>query len=498
MRLLIVFLIFQTAISIKSIYAQSTTFSLLFDSPARECPIDVFEDENGNIHVLWIYYDYNSFNEADYKDNRQLIVLSCFDNLGNVLHEKRFDEDLSFEKILPVSDSSFIGVGTYDLSGEQMLLVCEIGFDGELIWKKEYDNNAKSGIEIKEMIHTSKNTYVVAGNLWENDDIDMFLCEFSSMGELMKFRHFELPKSEFVYSIEENFNSEGYFVSAFGITHDTLSLFSELVMLDFNNEFEVKNIVEFEIMYGKTKILTDSTYLAVGEGHESSYTDYTCLRNDIYNNQHERISRTVSGVFREYDMPAMQSCIGSNDTILYVAGATSKSKFYGNFPESNAVSKIIIEKKSLLNPETIYWQKFYGEEDVFYLAQNTLATSDGGVFVTATRFVNDGSNDTDMYLLKVDSNGNLFPNSNEEQPAITARETMVYPNPGYGELSVRKAAQHKQLKFCLYNAAGILVIEQWLQNNVTSFNTESLPAGTYFYKITGENNFQESGKWIKL
>jgi len=41
-------------------------------------------------------------------------------------------------------------------------------------------------------------------------------------------------------------------------------------------------------------------------------------------------------------------------------------------------------------------------------------------------------------------------------------------------------------------------MNETLLNNVTNFNTEKLPSGTYFYKITGKNNFNESGTWVKL
>ena len=99
----------------------------------------------------------------------------------------------------------------------------------------------------------------------------------------------------------------------------------------------------------------------------------------------------------------------------------------------------------------------------------------------------------DIYIVKVDSNGLVT--WSQEIP-VNSLSTMVYPNPGTGQLNIKTSINN--VDFELINLNGQVVIRKRLDENQSDINTEILKSGIYFYRlIDKKNKTVETGKWIK-
>jgi hypothetical protein len=71
----------------------------------------------------------------------------------------------------------------------------------------------------------------------------------------------------------------------------------------------------------------------------------------------------------------------------------------------------------------------------------------------------------------------------------------LYPNPSYGKIHIA-LKNYSSLQFTLCNLYGEKVFEQALILKISSPDLTALPAGCYFYFITGENEKASSGKIV--
>jgi len=74
----------------------------------------------------------------------------------------------------------------------------------------------------------------------------------------------------------------------------------------------------------------------------------------------------------------------------------------------------------------------------------------------------------------------------------------IYPNPfnSYVNVSVNNFAQIKNCKLTIYNILGKALISTTLTKEITTFETNNLPAGIYFYKVVNNDKTIQSGKLI--
>lgn len=73
--------------------------------------------------------------------------------------------------------------------------------------------------------------------------------------------------------------------------------------------------------------------------------------------------------------------------------------------------------------------------------------------------------------------------------------TEVFPVPSTDRLNIRTA--HENARIEIYDLTGKVVYSQEITDNTTSINTESWPAGMYFWKVISNGKEAETGKWVK-
>ena len=78
-----------------------------------------------------------------------------------------------------------------------------------------------------------------------------------------------------------------------------------------------------------------------------------------------------------------------------------------------------------------------------------------------------------------------------EEFTDNSNNTIVYPNPGRNELNIIVSDKDAS-KIQLFDFQGRMILDQVIDDGITTINTERLSDGLYFWKVG-----KESGKWIK-
>lgn len=200
------------------------------------------------------------------------------------------------------------------------------------------------------------------------------------------------------------------------------------------------------------------------------------------------------------------NAFGAGDTTLYPAFfkhqvATADNHFYIVWTKNIEVDCIPycpynswIGITYLNDSLDVEWEQFFGGDD-FYTSHIAEASPDGGIVVAGTRYqYNDPGQPHEVIIFSVSPEG-VVTGTSGNQP-LQGKQAIVYPNPGDGKLMVETGSHIKQAEFSLFDINGHLLLTSILSNKITEINTEQLPSGVYIFNI-GNENFRESGKWIK-
>ena len=176
---------------------------------------------------------------------------------------------------------------------------------------------------------------------------------------------------------------------------------------------------------------------------------------------------------------------------------TSVTLFLGSFATkdgggyfSNYYSHLVLYK--IDSAFHLKWEKEYGG-DANYVLISIKATQDGGCVLAGTRYDYLTQNEeTDPFIMKVNSEGNISWVHNLPDEFIKLK---VYPNPGIDKLIVNNPPQNTKL--ILYDTNGQTQIMQSL-NQSNRVNTTTLKSGIYYYQIVNsKGKVIGTGKWIK-
>ena len=140
-------------------------------------------------------------------------------------------------------------------------------------------------------------------------------------------------------------------------------------------------------------------------------------------------------------------------------------------------------------------EKYIGG-DAFYMLWDIIATHDGGVLLSTSRYdYQTQYQEHDLYLIKLDSLDLLVDNTEHQNNLV--KSTMVYPNPARDHLYVKTAV--KGATFALYDMQGKAVARRQLATAGTTTKI-TLPTGfrqgNYLWRIARQNKTIETGKLI--
>jgi len=107
--------------------------------------------------------------------------------------------------------------------------------------------------------------------------------------------------------------------------------------------------------------------------------------------------------------------------------------------------------------------------------------------------------DNDVFILKVDSLGNLnspvgLPESETEINRLNFR---FFPNPSKGLVNFRQYNVMEDYRMDLYDSQGRLLQQYRLQNSDNSIDLSDYPKGVYLYRLTDSKGRRASGKLVR-
>ena len=182
-----------------------------------------------------------------------------------------------------------------------------------------------------------------------------------------------------------------------------------------------------------------------------------------------------------------------NDPFIYIGG-TENSQAYSPYPSDTSFYMLT---KIDLNGNEI-WTRHYSNNTYLFM-NKILATSDGGAIMIGTsynQYSPDGQ-EKDIYIVKVDSNGNYMTTAINENNKIAKENFIIYPNPIENQIHFRQINVLKNYTLEIFNIKGQKVISHYISKSDTYIDVSKLISGTYIYHLSdNEGNFA-SDKLIK-
>lgn len=207
--------------------------------------------------------------------------------------------------------------------------------------------------------------------------------------------------------------------------------------------------------------------------------------NNLKKNGFVQISESDDNNYASY-----YNCASANDSYFYNCSTADVGMFWYGRESSIRLLKMNSDM------EIIWDKKYHEDDDWYYFAFNTLATQDGGCLIAGTKNnVDSMSRDVDVFILKVDSDGNYDTTTS----VISTNKSIfnVYPNPGKEYFTLDFTKSLSDCSVFLYNSSGVLVKKVVLGANHTNISTSELNSGLYFYIIRNNDQILNQGKWIK-
>ncbi|MBJ7429299.1 MAG: T9SS type A sorting domain-containing protein [Bacteroidia bacterium] len=93
---------------------------------------------------------------------------------------------------------------------------------------------------------------------------------------------------------------------------------------------------------------------------------------------------------------------------------------------------------------------------------------------------------------------NLDKTNVDEFALLNQTQMLVYPNPATDLLNINISnANFKNSEVVVYNISGAEVLKTNMEANNAALNIETLSAGVYFVKVSNQNGFNKTVKFVK-
>ncbi len=491
-KLIVLLILF---INIQQFNAQNT-FDLLIQTEQDEIVNNTLELENGDIIIC------GGVGNEFIPNTTVNGYFAKLSSTGELLFEKRInlpDNFLNFQKLFYKDENSFIA---FAISGEitagysNKILYQVYDFEFNLLISKTMNLPTVEDISILRIkpFKMSDNNYILTGTTHtiENgyDNYEAFFYKVSEEGDSINSNFLNTVSLLFTgHSIIEKKNNTGYYA----LVHGYLSPGQ---VFNLNYDLEMVSYIEIPDKIGNSgeiKWFNDTSYILTGidmYDKKSWEQDFAViildtLHNIIYNKDFGSEPDTI-----DWPAPFNSLIYEEDDEFVYLAGVSNFSKIHPWGVNGSYIHFIKTDRQ--LEP---VFENFY-KGDAYYAVLYFNQLNDGGFIFLTTRYDYETQNEErDIYILKVDADGNLP--ASIKDPKIKAHELILYPNPGSNILNIRTAVQRIGGEFTMYDILGKLVFQQSIIESITTINTEHLPSGAYIYNYTHEGVEIESGKWVK-
>ena len=466
-----------------------TTFEKLIHSDNDENCFRAIEDKSGNFYI----------SVARYGNNHKAYILK-FDKFGNLQKDTIISSTNNNQHYL-VNDlflynNSIICLGSkYNFSMPYNTKLWYLNLDSNLHVIKEQEINFSDSLTIAyfNTIIDSDTNIVLAGYSCNHSPLYLlpFLFKLKITGDSINSNLNITPHGEF-YSLLQNPNSNGYYVFA-----NNIFTFSSNRIIKVNNNLDT--ISSFEITpsdaqkYFHSKWLNDTSFIYNNNFYHSGYPtppiDWN-LMITVLDTNYNILYQQEFGKDTIYDYPGLYNGVSVNGDNVYIGGTTNISILNPSYGVGQPSWFYLIKMDKNQN---VLWEKRYGG-DTYYLLNSIYATSDGGCIMAGTRKNTDVTDNTDIYLLKVDSGGFYCW---EKEIKIPKEMAKIFPNPFNNNINIELLKTHKIADVFMFDILGKLILKSSINDTKTTLNTSQLPNGIYIIKIVAEGESIFVGKAIK-
>ena len=388
--------------------------------------------------------DFSGMNKG-YND----IFVMKLNSSGDIVWKKTFGGSLdeNGNSITTTKDGGFILTGKTEpvdgdfsqIIGGSDIFVMKLNSSGDIVWKKTFGGSSDD--EGSSITLTDDGSFVLTGYTWSNDGelngSDIIVMKMNSSGDIVWKKTFGGSDDEKGYSITTT-NDGGYVLT--GETYSNDRDFSGMNKMN-GNIFVIKLDENGDNVWKKT---------FGGSGDENGYSITTTSNGEI----------------------VLTGWTSSNDGDF---SGMNKGSWIGYWIEDIFVLK-------LNSSGDIVWKKTFGGSSNEW-GHSIISTSDYGIVVTGGKYSNDGDfsgmnkGGSDIFVMKLDSNGNLNNTTSINELSEPTTKLSVHPNPLSNSTTISYIVDTpSNVRIELLNTLGQTI--EVLREDYTDIGTYQLPLNT--------------------
>jgi hypothetical protein len=467
------------------------SFELWLNSDIDEYPRDMIMNSTDNyVGII------RKTSSTDYRVDNYIYKIDTFGDTTSRAFIKP-DTIMLLDKIIQVSESPIeylvVGTGYHQDSSASLWFSYFMKIDNNLniIWEKVYHlhqvNENPFYPIYSQLLKLVNGGYLHANNLVSYRK--MFLFEMSESGDSVAYRMYEGDSTGYTLGLTYNPDSTSYWLHISGGQYEPNG--PECQCVEINMQLEQTAYMNYP-RYFHTEY---TTKLLPFEGLVTASTFF----NPFPKTPEEYIAAfKLDNNFNVIGECMMTSPDTANDGGYKMLDFICPTKIYfgGDFNHQIGIwvpgpTWFVI---GTLNEEFELENELYIGGDATYNLKTITATADTGVLISGTWYdYSSESYERDVIILKLSKDELIT--GQTEQETIPVSTVILYPNPGNNNLNIRTT--QKGVQFKMWDMERKLVIDQKINQKITSINTSSLKTGAYSWQLLKDEKIVDAGKWIR-
>lgn len=461
----------------------SQTFEKLISSEFDEVAYDAVQLNDTCFLILSQHGSYNSY-EYPFYTITEVNGIGEIINSVQVYIDSLYTLEFAQKIFLDTNENLIIAARVRNLSTSVfMQYLAVLDTDLNLIHDTITGNSQVSDAGTYYILNAQNN--IVATGFTEYDkEHNVYISEYSINGLLILRKEIDWDAFTSSAILEISDNNLIFLNGIYGNSGGILKL--------DNNNFEIIDTIDFApsfLSFDSKRIEGSSEFIVSGKRVQSSFYKLFITR---LNFDGEIINENYYGPNDTNCFYGLNSLDVLYNNIIYLVGTfnfTAQPPFL--YPEQRWIfcNKLNIDG-------SIIWQMFYKGE-VNYMPYKVLAMSDGGALILSTKYDwnNPVPNQRDIHILRIDSTGWHEGLSTGITQFDKPKQILVYPNPAKDKVNF-VFGLYQDLEISIYNLMGELILKEAYKSS-SSIDISNFAAGTYIYKITGNDGFNEKGRLVK-
>ncbi|MFN4234703.1 MAG: T9SS type A sorting domain-containing protein [Bacteroidia bacterium] len=408
--------------------------------------------------------------------------------------------------ILKLPDENLLMAGTtwdYGLTDFQAFLM-KVTPQGDTLWRKYYGGNKRDLFNDVALCSDGGYIAVGASNSWNQTNyMDVYIVKTDSNGDTLWTKHWGHPDPlniENAFAVIESYDG-GYLItgSAEGNIHPQEDLFIQKISATGDSlwlkfyEFYPPQPPNASGSRGYDLIEHNTNIFVVGYAAHPQIGLFLLLLK-VEDNGNQLGFKTFMPEHVEFFATGLCKI---NNTFYLVANGAYEFNYNNNTEYSGSV-RIIAFNEDLDS----LWRRDYNMNpfpNSASLGNSISACSDGGLIVAGYTFKE--NEPTYIYLIKTDSMGCVSPGchllSVSENTDMDNSNFHLYPNPAHSYITIQTdIVGYNHIEFILYDTMGRPVITEQSAANNSNVDVSKISSGIYFYTISLNNSFVQSGKLV--